>query len=104
MKAVLKGSHYSVTVPIDELLMFAKQWPCHNLDLDAEYVFECDARNGDLVEIGKFVDGGYVSTDDAEDGPALLALSEEAGEFGARDLNLTDVLAIRYGEPSGPRM
>lgn len=104
MRAELEGGHYTVIVPVDELLVFARQWPGHNLDLDAEYVFQFSASNGDLVDVGKFIDGKYVMPEDTEDGPDHVALSEAAGEFGARELNLTDVLAIRFNETPAPRM
>lgn len=104
MRAELEGSSYTVIVPIDEVLAFARQWPGHNFDLDAEYVFQFSSKNGDLVDVGKLVDGKYAVPEDTEDGPEHVALSEAAGEFGARELNLTDVLAIRFNETPAPQM
>jgi hypothetical protein len=84
-------------------LAFARRWPCHNFDLDAEYVFEFDANNGDLVDVDKYIDGKYTVPEETEDGPEFVALSEDACEFGARELGLSSVLEIRFGEKSGPR-
>lgn len=104
MEAVNAGKNYRVTVRVDELLAIAQRWPAHNFDLDAEYVFEFDGKNGDLVDVEKFVDGKFTVPDETEDGPEHVALAEEACEFGARELGLSSVLEIRFGESTGPRL
>lgn len=103
MEAIRFGKNYRVTVHIDEVLSFAKKWPGHHFDLDAEYAFEFDAKNGDLVEIEKYIDGKLAEADETEDGPEFVAMSDDACEFGARELGLSNVLEIRFGETSGPR-
>src|SRR5690606_32400510 len=104
MKAENNGSNYRVTVTNEELYAFAKTWPAHNLDLDAEYRFEFSTETGDLVAMEKYIDGKLASMDDAEDGPDFVALAEEACEMGARELGHESVLAIRYGESAGPKL
>lgn len=99
MISTLEGSCFSVTVTNAEVNSFAATWPCHNLDLDSEYVFQFDARNGDLIDLSALRDG--VALDDVaehEDGDALRVLSDDACLTGAEELGLRDVLAIRFGQ------
>lgn len=103
MEAIRFGKNYRVTVNIDEVLSFAMKWPGHHFDLDAEYEFEFNAENGDLVEIEKFLDGKLAEAEETEDGPEFVAMSEDACEFGARELGLSSVLEIRFGNTPGPR-
>ena len=99
MICTLEGTSYSVTVTSAEVISFAATWPCHGLDLDSEYVFQFDARNGDLVEVSALRDG--IRLDDVtedEDGSALGALCDDACLTGAEELGLRDVLGIRFGQ------
>lgn len=94
MRASLSGSYYTVVAGTDDIRGLAEQWPCHGLNLDAEYAFEFSAKNGDLVDVTATEDGKPFDADD--DGGALAALCDDAGRFGAEHLALDDVLAIRY--------
>lgn len=99
MISTLEGITYTVLVTNKELNDFASSFPCHGLDLDSEYLFEFDARNGDLVDITVLRDG--VRPDavrEEEDREGLRALSEDATLTGAEELGLRDVIAIRYGQ------
>ncbi|NTF17767.1 hypothetical protein G6L37_05090 [Agrobacterium rubi] len=99
MISELFGSVYTVTVTSADVNTFAASFPCHGLDLDAEYVFEFDVRNGDLVAMSALRDG--VKLDDVgedEDGEGLRVLTEDAGLTGAEHLGLRDVLLIRFGQ------
>lgn len=60
---------------------FKRSWPCHGLPDDlAELAFEFDP-NGDLVDIeAKDCQGKPLDTHDF-DGPALLALCQDAQEL-----------------------
>jgi hypothetical protein len=99
MICTLQGATYSVLVPNDEVIKFAATWPCHGLDLDSEYLFDFDARNGDIVGTTVLRDGMRPdSVHDDEDGEALRALSEDAGLTGAEKLGLPDVIGMRFGE------
>ncbi len=99
MISTLSGVNYSVLVSNLEVIDFAASWPCHGLDLDAEYLFDFDSRNGDLVDVTVLRDGMRPDkTRDDEDGEALRALSEDAGLTGAEELGLRDILLIRFGE------
>ena len=100
MRASLNGSFYTVVAEIDDVQEFAKSWPCHGLNLDAEYTFEFSAKNGDIVDLSATEDGKPFDTSDS--GAALSALSEDAGRYGAETLGLEDVLAIRF-PASAPR-
>lgn len=97
MKSELKGGYYEVLVTNADLIKFADQFPCHGLDLDAEYVFLFDARNGDLVEMSALRDGMIPDcVTEEENGAGLVALGEDAGLTGAEQLGLQDVLAMKY--------
>jgi hypothetical protein len=98
MICTLNGSCYTVTVTNAEVNAFARTYPCHGLDLDADYVFQFDARNGDLLEVSALRDGERLEdVTEEEDGGALSALSEDATLTGAEELGLRDVLGIRFG-------
>lgn len=86
---------YTVLVSDKEVQEFSSRWPASNLDEDASYIFEFSNQNGDLLALNAINDGKVRSTED-DDGPALLALSQDAGEFGAVELELQEVLDIRY--------
>ncbi len=99
MISTLEGSTYSVLVTNRKLNEFAAAFPCNGLDLESEYLFQFDARNGDLVEVTALRDGERPDDiSEQEDGEALRVLSEDAGLTGAEQLGLRDVIAIRYGE------
>lgn len=101
MICTLEGTTYTVLVTNKEVCEFAATWPCHGFDTDAEYQFQFDARNGDLIDIAALRDG--INEDqigEDEDGGWLAALSEDATLTGAEQLGLTDVIAIRYGDMS----
>lgn len=74
MKYTDLGSCYNVQVSKAEVEAFKAKWPCSDFPSRA-ITFQFDKRNGDLVDIwpdsSKF------------DGPALVALSEDAQAFGA---------------------
>lgn len=98
MISTLEGTCYTVLVTNKEVCDFASSWPCNRLDTDAEYQFQFDARNGDLIDICALRDGvteSRISKD--EDGEWLAALSEDATLIGAEQLGLADVVAIRFG-------
>lgn len=93
----LHGSVYSVLVTNAEVCDFARSWPANRLDTNGEYLFQFDARNGDLVDVSA-VDGEGATRDilKEEDGDWLSALSDDATLVGAEQLGLVDVMAIRY--------
>lgn len=71
-----------ITINYSELDAFKRSWPCHGLPDDLEWVsFMFDGR-GDLVDLEAVtsVNGSLrMVVDTADfDGPALLALSEDA--------------------------
>jgi hypothetical protein len=79
MKARCLGCFFSVTVTASDVEAFNDQWPCSPIP-ERRITFQFDARNGDLVD---------TSPDPASfDGDALVALSEDAKQFGAKELNL----------------
>jgi hypothetical protein len=99
MISTLSGIHYSVLVLNEEVINFAAAWPCHGLDLEAEYLFDFDSRNGDLVDVTVLRCG--TRPDEMrgdENGEALRVLSDDASLAGAEELGLRDALAIRFGE------
>jgi hypothetical protein len=101
MISTLQGVTYSVLVTNEEVIKFASSWPCHGLDLDAEYLFDFDARNGDIADITVLRSGLRPDTVQGdEDGEALRVLSEDAALTGAEELELRDVIFIRFGEPA----
>lgn len=61
---------------------FKRFWPCHGLPvLLNEISFEF-ASNGDLIDIkAKDIEGNTLDTAEF-DGPALVAMSKDAQEFG----------------------
>lgn len=99
MISTLEGNTYKVVVTNRELNEFAASFPCHGLNLDSEYSFEFDTRNGDLVDITVLRDRGVPDTiHEGEDGEALRVLAEDATLAGAEFLGLRDVIAIRFGQ------
>lgn len=102
MEARSRGSVYLVAVSPKELSDFAKSWPGHHFDIDNEYVFEFDRKNGDLIDMNILRGDELHPLPEDQDGPEFVALAEEACRWGAEALLLDDVMAIRY--PSGPRL
>jgi hypothetical protein len=98
MISTLEGRHFSVLVTNQEVNEFARNFPCHGLDLDAEYLFQFDVRNGDLVDITVLRDGEIPeSPREDEDTEGLRVLSEDATLVGAEELGLRDVIGLRFG-------
>lgn len=99
MISSLSGSSYTVLITNREVREFSRAWPCNGLDTDAEYRFEFDARNGDLIDLCAMRDG--ITEDrisEEEDGSWMAALSEDATLVGAEALGLREVVAIRFGD------
>lgn len=70
------------TVRYDYLDEFKRSWPCHGLpDMLHSISFEF-ASNGDLVDIEAYDDSGVLMDSAEFDGPALLALSQDAQALG----------------------
>jgi hypothetical protein len=66
----------------DQIDAFKGSWPCHGLPDDLETIAFEYANNGDLVDIeAKDANGGTLDTHKF-DGPALVALSQDAKEHG----------------------
>lgn len=70
------------TIRYDALATFKQSWPCHGLP-DALHSISFEyASNGDLVDIEAY-DENQKRLDSSEfDGPALLALSQDALKIG----------------------
>lgn len=67
----------TVTFNRDETAAFCDRWPCHGLPADFSATFHFDAR-GDLVGYQLRRPNGRTIAHGKHDGPALLALSEDA--------------------------
>lgn len=78
MRVYDNGSFYTVTVSRAEVDAFKRQYPCSGLPSRALW-FQFDKRNGDIVELSP--------GSERFDGPALLALSQDAQAYGVRRLN-----------------
>ena len=81
MKVYNQGAFYRVTVSASEVYDFNRRWPCSELSGDHGISFTFQADNGDLVDH---------NARDYEDGGALVALSEDAGKYGARKLKILE--------------
>lgn len=77
MKAIDNGCFYSVKVSAREVENFKDSWPCSALPSCA-FWFQFDRRNGDLVDMRP----------NEYDGEDLLALSQDAQEFGKKSLSI----------------
>jgi hypothetical protein len=77
MRCYDQGSEYRVTVSAGEVWEWSRRWPCSGLDGPCSFTF--DKRNGDLVD---------VAHPGSEDGPALVALSQDAQAYGCERLDL----------------
>lgn len=97
MKTNDAGSCYEVIANEEDVATFMKSWPASGLNEDSSYVFLFDKSTGDIVDLEAETNGERCTVPDEESGAALLALSEDACKFGAEELQLDDVLAIRFG-------
>lgn len=96
MNAQKAGDFYfTVTADQDDVVNLMKVWPGSGLDSDASYTFTFSSRTGDLVDLFATRANGKIDSTDSDDGPDLLALSYDAMKFGALELSLEDVIAIR---------
>jgi len=89
MQAFDNGCFYTVTVTTREVEAFARRWPCSGLRA-RPVTFQFEKRNGDLV------DSNDQQQHPRADGAALVALSEDAGRYGAERLKLD--LAWRFAK------
>jgi hypothetical protein len=78
MKAYNQGAYYRVACNQWDVRYFAQAWPWSGLRCNP-ISFTFQTSNGDLVE--------HTAKED-EDGPALLALSEDAMWYGAKQLKI----------------
>jgi hypothetical protein len=80
MKAFIHLRGYRVVVNSLDIYRFVNRWPCSGLEDLTAVTFEFDP-GGDLVDVHYDYDKG-----DAErfDGPALLALSEDAQTYAEK--------------------
>src|SRR5690349_4901545 len=91
MIATQRGNFYNVQLSADDVAQWASRWPCFGER--RPLLFQFDARNGDLVDLGEDESG----MDDA----GLAALANDAALAGAELLDLPGVAAIR--EPFADR-
>jgi hypothetical protein len=82
MRAFDQGSVFRVTVSEGEAYAFSRQWPASGLG-DCGLSFTFERANGDLVD---------VSGDAGASGGAVLALADDAREYGAKRLGLSLIL------------
>ena len=72
----------SFTLRYDQIDQFKGTWPCHGLPDDLHSISFEYASNGDLVDIEAY-DSNQLLLDSGDfDGPALLALSQDAPTIG----------------------
>ena len=71
------GSAFNVSVSRWEVQEFGESWPCAELP-DKGITFQFDKGNGDLIDVWP----------NDIDGPAVLALSQDAQEYGSKRLKL----------------
>lgn len=79
MRVFDQGSEFRVTVSANEVYEFRRRWPCSGLSTEHGVSFTFDKRNGDLVD---------VHHPGSEDGPALVALSQDAQAYGEKKLKI----------------
>lgn len=77
------GSLYSVSVSGAMVREWIQRWPASGLHGLKGVTFEFDKRNGDLVDV-RYRNGNA----EKWDGPALVALSEDAQAVGRKRLGL----------------
>jgi len=83
MRVYDQGSEYRVAMSEREVLNFNRQWPCSHLDKACSFTF--DKRNGDLIDTTCNVDGSEV-----------VALSQDAQEYGATKLGIETARVYDY--------
>ena len=83
MKAFDNGCFFSVQCDRFDVMAFKEQWPCNGMP-DSPIWFQFDKRNGDLVDMkpSNWEERGA-------DGSAMVALSEDAQNYGIKRLKLT---------------
>jgi len=73
-----------ITIETTALDRFRASWPCNNLE-DVGHVVVClDDRSGDLVDLTAYDDEQEEIDIETIDGPALLALIDDAENFAER--------------------
>lgn len=70
------------TLRYDHLDTFKRSWPCHGLPDTLHSISFEFASNGDLVDIEAFDENEKPLDSRDFDGPALVALSQDAKAFG----------------------
>jgi len=70
------------TLRYDALDKFRRSWPCHGLPDELHSISFQFAANGDIVDIEAHSEDGKPMDSAEFDGPALLALSQDAQQFG----------------------
>ena len=84
MRVYDNGCFFTVAVSARDVETFKRSWPCSGLPSRA-VAFQFDKRNGDLVDITPY---RYAHR---FDGPAAVALSEDAQAYGRKRLKLGEV-------------
>lgn len=84
MKAHDNGCFYSVQLSTADVENFKDQWPCNGMPSRPIW-FQFDKRNGDLVDMrpANWEERGA-------DGSAMLALAEDAQNYGKKMLGTHD--------------
>lgn len=77
MRCTPLGSAFNVAVSETDIQAFNRSWPGSNLRGLRGVTFQFHARSGDLIDI-------WYRNGDADrwDGPALVALSQDAQQYG----------------------
>lgn len=70
------------TLRWDHIEAFKRQWPCHGLPDNLHSLSCCFALNGDLVDVQAFDEQEHLLDTAEFDGPALLALTQDAFDHG----------------------
>jgi len=76
MRVFDNGAFFTVQCTTRDVETFASRWPCFGPHVPV--TFEFDKRNGDLV--------GVCDNADKCDGAGILALSQDAQEYGRKRL------------------
>jgi hypothetical protein len=66
----------------DQLESFKRSWPCHDLPDELDTIAFEYAANGDLIDMDAMNEDGDVLDTHKFDGPAMLALSQDAPKIG----------------------
>lgn len=73
------GGYYTVNVSVREIAAFAATWPCCTMPRSRGTWFQFSKANGDLVDMGW-----------RRDYDGAVALSEDAGRYGAAKLGILE--------------